>query len=240
LFTQAERAFILKNLNVDYIEKYNFNAGFMAQTPEAFFIRLINDFNVKAIMIGEGYRFGKNRTGTAETIKSLAKKNNINAIILPCVNTDSNKNKISTSDIRGFLSAGSLTEAEDLLGFPFFICGKVAHGKKIGKKLGFPTVNIIPAADKFLPKDGVYTTQVHRNGEIIKGVTNIGLRPSFDDGIIRTVETFLLDFNGEMYGEDIRIDLKHYLRPEKKFENLEDLKTQIEKDVEQTCWNDIC
>jgi riboflavin kinase/FMN adenylyltransferase len=229
LFTLAEREHIVKGLGMKGLAVYQFDKDFAKMPPEEFCRRLIEDYHVRVLVLGEGYRFGMGRIGTTETLARYAETKNIPVHVLRHVTE--NGMKISTSDIRAHVQNGAVREAAQLLGFPFFIRGTVAHGKKIGHGLGFPTVNIQPSADKLLPLDGVYATQARIGHKVLEGITNIGLRPSVSKEGIRTVETFILDFNGDIYGRELQIDFLRFLRPEIKFDTLDALKAQIAKDV---------
>jgi riboflavin kinase/FMN adenylyltransferase len=232
LFTLAEREHVLKALGVDRLATYSFDTDFANLTPEDFCGQLFDEWDVRLLMLGEGYRFGRERAGTVETIKKMAMARDIKVRVLRHITGESKK--ISTSDIRAHIQSNALQEAESLLGFPFFVMGTVTHGKKIGNRLGFPTVNIKPPDDKFLPPDGVYITRVLVDSQLHKGVTNVGLRPSVDRDASRTVETFLLDFNDDVYGKEIIIEFLRFIRPERRFDTLSDLKGQITKDVAAT------
>ena len=229
LLSTEERAYVLQKLGIGKFVSYPFDALFAKQAPEAFCARLFDELQAKILVVGEGYRFGHNRAGTVSLIQELAKPHGIQ--IQVCKHALDGQKKISTADIRAHIAAGSLTEANALLGFPFFIMGTVAHGKKIGHVLGFPTVNIQTAADKFLPTDGVYATTTHVGNTPLKSVTNIGVRPSVGIGNSRTVETFLLDFDGDLYGKTLRTEFFHFMRPERRFENMDALRAQISIDA---------
>jgi riboflavin kinase/FMN adenylyltransferase len=229
LFTQSERADILKRLQVDTFSAYHFDRAFVNQTPTDFCARLFNEFDIEALVLGEGFRFGKGRAGSVQTITQAAAARGIHTQIAQHIQHAAGK--ISTSQIRAQLSNGLPQEAYALLGFSFFINGVVCQGKQLGKQLDYPTLNLVPAPDKFLPKEGVYKTQVRVGESVYKGVTNVGTRPSFDDGTHPTVETFLLDYNQSLYGEAICIEFLQFIRPELKFDSPHALKRQIANDV---------
>jgi riboflavin kinase/FMN adenylyltransferase len=141
--------------------------------------------------------------------------------------------KISTSNIRVLLANRELTQAANVMGFPFFIMGTVAHGKRIGSRIGYPTVNILPPVDKLLPPDGVYATATFIGGARYASVTNVGLRPTVnEDTDKRTVESHLIGFGGDLYGAAIRTEFNNFIRPELKFNGIDELRERIAKDVE--------
>jgi len=143
---------------------------------------------------------------------------------------------INTSNIRKLLEAGNFRDAAQLLGFPFFVAGEVTKGRQLGRVLGFPTLNIYPPPEKFLPENGVYETNVIVNGVSVRGITNVGLRPTVtpaDDAQI-SVETHIPSFNEchNMYGKQIKVEFLRFIRPECKFETVEELQLQIARDLE--------
>ena len=148
--------------------------------------------------------------------------------------------EISSTLIREEIRKGHMEQVAAMLGRPFYITGEVLRGKQLGRTIGFPTVNQKAPDNKILPPDGVYATraaildatETDREQTKLWGVTNIGIRPTFDDGEQRTVETFLLDYHGDLYGKNIRVEFMHYLRPEQKFESIQKLQEQMKRDVE--------
>ncbi|MCL2189998.1 MAG: riboflavin biosynthesis protein RibF [Defluviitaleaceae bacterium] len=220
LFTQEERAFLLGNFGVDYLLEYPFDVHTMALSAQEFSAALYRDLQAKIVIAGEDFRFGNNREGTAAC--------------LPVAHVIKDYENISTSAIRALLDEETpqLTRAGQMLGFPFFVMGQVKQGRKLGRGLGFPTLNLYPAVEKFLPKFGVYATQTNIGGHVFKGVTNIGLRPTVNAAeTIPTIETHLFDFNADAYGRAIRIEFLHFIREERKFPNFDALAVQIKKDA---------
>ena len=232
LFTYKEREYILLKQNIDKINVFSFSKEFALQTAEQFCCALFDTLQAKCIVLGENYRFGYNRMGTAEMLKEFAARRGAEVLLIQHIYKEDKK--ISTSDIRDYLVKGCLPEVKSLLGFSFFVMGNVVHGKQLGAAIGFPTANIIPPEDKLLPPDGVYATYVHIEQGLkrYKGVTNIGLRPSVNDGLHRTIETFILDFNENLYDKTLNIEFISFLRPEQKFKCIGALQTQIAKDAE--------
>jgi riboflavin kinase/FMN adenylyltransferase len=231
LVTPDEREFILAGHGVDYLLVFPFDAAFASQTPERFAALLFDDLHVRALFVGEGFRFGQNHSGTLTELRVEAAKRNAQVVAVPTQDAGEG-GKISTSDIRRLVAQRELEKAARVMGFPFFIMGTVAHGKQIGSKMGYPTVNILPPADKLLPADGVYATRTFFGGEAFASVTNVGLRPTVNaNQRERTVESFLIGYGGNLYGASIRTEFHHFMRPERKFESIEELREQIAKDV---------
>jgi len=236
IFTDAERHELIRAFDIDYIITYDFDAEFAAMSAENFCREIFEGCLPREIIVGENYRFGKNRTGTIETLRTAAKAH---GTVLNVIKTVSNiqsegANAISTSRIREFLDAGEFAEAENLLGFPFFVSGEVAHGRKLGRTLGFPTLNLYPAAEKFLPTNGVYETRTHIQGQLLPSLTNIGVRPTVSAEAQISAETHipaLISTPDEMYGKHIKVEFVRFIRPERKFSNTQELQEQIAKDL---------
>ncbi|MCL2361911.1 MAG: riboflavin biosynthesis protein RibF [Defluviitaleaceae bacterium] len=225
LFTRVEREYLVAELGVDYLLEYPFDVDFAALSPEEFCRKIREELQGRIVVVGKGYRFGCGREGTADTLRQAG----IQVREIPHIGEG---RKTSTSTIRALLSENNLSQAEGLLGYPFFIMGKVTPGRKLGRTIGIPTVNIYPHEDKFLPTDGVYATRTFFDGVSYKGITNIGVRPTVEGADApRSVETYLLDYcGGDLYGKDIRTEFLCFIRPERRFENLEALKAQIHED----------
>ena len=233
LFSSKEREYIFNQYKLDYVLEYKFDSEFASTSPEGFCEILYSKLRAKVLIIGEGYRFGKDRAGTAKLLLETANEYQAEVIILPHITDE--ESKIGTSVIRGLLDGKKPEEAAKLLGFPFFIIGGVKQGHKLGRKLGFPTVNIEVAEDMYLPPDGVYASFTHINEIKYKSVTNIGIRPTVTDKPnTRTVESFLIGYEGDLYGATLKTDFISYIRPEIKFKDITELKNQIAKDVDRT------
>jgi riboflavin kinase/FMN adenylyltransferase len=234
LFTLDEREHILAGLGVDYLLVFPFDRAFASQTPEQFAKLLFENLHAKVLIVGEGFRYGKGQLGDASTLRIEASKRGASIITAPTINAVG-KGKISTSDIRKLVSGCELALAAEALGFSFFIMGTVAHGKRIGSRIGYPTVNIYPHGDKLLPPDGVYATVTNAGDKSYASVTNVGLRPTVNsEQNGRTVESYLIGYDGDLYGEVIRTEFHHFIRPEQKFNGITELRERIAKDVEES------
>jgi riboflavin kinase/FMN adenylyltransferase len=173
---------------------------------------------------------GKGREGNAENLNRLGLEYGFTVDI---VNASTIGGEIISSTLlRQALAEGNMRKAEKLLGHPFYLKGHIIHGRQHGRVMGFPTANLSVPQEQILPANGVYVSQTRFDGTICPSVTNIGFRPTFGQSE-RTIETFLLDFNGDLYGQTIQIELVDRLRDEIKFPNMEALKVQIDRDVEQ-------
>ncbi|MCL2204227.1 MAG: riboflavin biosynthesis protein RibF [Defluviitaleaceae bacterium] len=228
LFTRYERAFLLGGLEVDYLLEYPFDDTLISLPPEAFGQIIFEQLRAETVLVGEGYRFGHNREGTVHTLRELAAQYGRRVEIAQ------KRENISTSKIRALLNspAPQLDEAAAFLGFPFFALDETAPGRRLGHSLGFPTLNLYPPPEKFLPRFGVYTTRTTINGQSFPGVTNIGLRPTVHGNeTAPTIETHLFGFNEDAYGREIHVAFLHFMRDEKKFPSLDALRAQIGEDV---------
>ncbi len=233
--TNEERRERLREAGIMYIVEYPFTQETASMSGEDF-IRsvLIGKMNMKAIVAGPDCSFGKDRSGNAALLEKLGPVLGFRTVIIQKEKDDGRD--ISSTYIREELMRGDIQKANELLGSPYFVEGTVREGNHIGGPvLGFPTVNVAAPAGKLLPRSGVYETRVilsdHRE---IRGVTNVGGNPSVSgdrQNHVPRVETFLLDFSGNLYGQKIRIEFYRFLRPEIKFDSLESLRAQIEKDV---------
>ncbi len=220
---------ILQSLGIDLIYEIKFDEAFMKLDPEVF----LNDFlyknlKVKGIVVGYDYRFGYKARGDLESLKSFTDKKNISLDIIEAYKK--NGKVVSSTLIRSLVENGSVEEAQDLLGRPFAIIGKVSHGKNLGKKMGFPTANIMPKKQYILPKYGVYDTDVIIDNKKYKAATSVGNNPTFKNEGVK-IEANILDFNQDVYGKIIRIDFIKRLRDMLVFDNVEDLFEQIKRDV---------
>lgn len=227
LMNNEEKINILESCLVDKIYFEEFNEEFMKHSPEEFVEYLCTKFNVKGIVVGFNYKFGYKNLGDTKLLKNLSKKYRYEMYIMP---PSTFKEKIiSSTNIRNELSKGHIEEANSMLTRPFMLSGEIVNGKKIGRTIKFPTANLKYSKRSILPKIGVYYTCVEVNNNIYKGITNIGSNPTVNGGEI-TIETNILDFNEDIYGKNIKVYFLKWIRGEKKFDSLEDLKNQLEHD----------
>ena len=242
LFTKEEQFFLLKKFDIGRWIPFPFDRGFSQMLPEEFCRFLITKFDCRAVLVGEGFRFGRNRAGTAEFLRTMGEELGLEVIIVPYlqINGDS-QTKISTSKIRECLALGKVRKANELLGMPFMVMGTVQKGRQLGRTISFPTANIHPSSDKFLPPDGVYATRVRVIDRSFKtdgpelgpmpGITNIGTNPTVAEEHRRKAETYIFDFDGDIYGKEILVEFYDFIRPERKFSGLQELEGQIKEDI---------
>ncbi len=224
LFTLEEREEIFKRVGVDFAFELPFQE-IKNLSPEQFSNLLISEFNPKAFVCGDDFRFGKNASGTPETLKEVGQvRVEVEKLIT------ANGEKISSTTIKAYVSAGEVDKASELLGEEFFLLGTIVKDRGVGKTIGFPTANAEYPKDKYPIKQGVYETRVCINGKEYKGITNYGNRPTFDNDATKT-ETFLDGFDGELYGKTLKIRFVRFLREIKKFESVAGLQAQLKEDI---------
>ncbi|MFI3251223.1 MAG: bifunctional riboflavin kinase/FAD synthetase [Eubacteriales bacterium] len=194
---------------------------------------LINQLKITHIVAGHDFRFGKGGEGTPEKLQALCVELGIGCDIVAPVLQDGVV--VSSTHIRTLIAKGEMERATEFLGHPHVISNEVVHGNKIGTKtLGFPTVNLQLPDGVIPPAFGVYASRVYVDDQIFIGATNVGIRPTVESEGALSVETFLLDYEGELYGRHIRVEIHQFIRPEKKFDDFPSLSQQIARDVEST------
>lgn len=228
LTTIEDRQIILEELGVDYFIILKFSKEIANLSPEEFIIKLIKPMQVKAIICGFDYYFGRRNQGNASTLIALSEGDYEVSIVEQVCD---HKEKISSTRIVSLLKEGSIEEANYLLNRIFSLKGVVIEGRKIGKELGFPTANI-DYKPYVLPKNGVYATKVIVRGIEYLGMCNIGRNPTVGALDDLSVEVFIFDFNDEIYGEIITVSFYHFIREEVKFETKKQLIEQLHKDEE--------
>ncbi|MDW3208888.1 MAG: bifunctional riboflavin kinase/FAD synthetase [Reichenbachiella sp.] len=229
LSTFEEKAQLLEEVGIDYLVKVEFTKAFSQLSSESFIQNmLVEKLKTKKLIIGYDHRFGKNRSGSFEYLKENSDRFGFEVEEIP--RQDIDDVGVSSTKIRQALFHGEVDLAAEFLGRLYSIQGTVVEGKQIGSKLGFPTANIQVAEDfKLIPKDGAYAVRARVNNQWHKGMLNVGIRPTVG-GLHRVIETHLFDFDEQIYNEPIQIEFVKNLRDEKKFDSLEELKIQLQKD----------
>lgn len=230
LQTPQERFAKIASSNVDYLVTINFTKEFASLSPKQFLDVLIPKINPKHLLLGYDNSFGNPKSNEFQEICSQGFYKQIK------IHQDKSglyegEIEISSTEVRKALKEGRVPIANTMLEEEYSIYSSVEKGFSIGRTLGFPTANITIPKHKLIPKDGVYATRVKIEDKLYNSVTNIGYRPTFQ-GKNKTIETFILDFSQDIYTKELKLYFVDYLREEKAFENAEDLKHQIEKDVE--------
>lgn len=194
---------------------------------------LIGDLGAIHLVAGHDYHFGYKGEGNPTRLQETCRELGIGCDIIPKIEQEGIT--VSSTYIRTLVAQGEIERANDFLGHPYTLSDHVSHGKKLGTTLGFPTVNLKLKENVLEPAKGVYATKVIlENGEVHMAVTNVGTRPTVDDSNQLTIEGFILDFKGDLYGQKIQMEFYKYLREEKKFPSFDALKAEIAHNVEQT------
>ncbi len=233
--SQPEKIELLKSCGIDHLIIHPFTKEF-SRTTSLNFVRniLVNTIGAKKLVIGYDHHFGRNREGSFEHLKEFGP---VYGFDVEEISAEDVQNiTVSSTKIRKALLEGDLKTANEFLGYSFPLGGQVIEGEKIGNTMGFPTANIVAEENyKILPADGVYAVEVHFPASPERkfyGMCNIGMRPTFS-GKFKTIETHIFNFNRNIYGEQIRLIFQDRLRGEEKFESLEKLKIQLQKDAVQ-------
>lgn len=220
----------LKDTGLDRLIVEHFNAHFAALSPRDFIEKvLVQGLHVKWLMVGDDFRFGAKRAGDFALLQEAGREFGFEVHALPTVEHDNVR--ISSSAVRAALAAGDFTRASELLGHPYSISGHVVHGKKLGRTIGFPTLNL-RITHKRPPVMGVFVVRVHGLADQpLQGVASLGVRPTVDDSGRVLLETWLFDYDQQCYGRVVRVELLHKLRDEKKYDGLEPLVAAIHDDA---------
>jgi len=223
---------LIRNLGVGHLLVVRFDKHFAATEPEDFVQQLVlHSKPLREICVGHEWSFGKNRRGNLDLLKKLGEKLNFQVVGVSPVRT--NGEVVSSTAIRQAIEKGDFAKAAAMLGREYTILGTVTRGDNLGKKIGFPTANLSAHSEQF-PPNGVYVAEAKIDNELHRGVINLGVRPTVSGGKSdRVLEIHLFDFNRDIYGCDVEVRFLKFLRPEKKFENLDALVQQIREDVKQ-------
>lgn len=232
LSSLEEKTEMLGGLGIDHLLVVPFTAEFAGQSPNEFLDGFLNRFiKPGVVVVGDDLRFGTGGSGNLDLLVSFGKTFGFEVVRLE-THTD-HEARISSTLIRNCLRSGDLRKANILLGYPYFINGKVVRGNRIGNTIGFPTANVeCPESFKQIPSDGVYAVMVDWNGQTYKGMLNIGIRPTIEDDSHKTIEVHLFDLSDDLYNETLKVRFISRLRDEMKFGGLDELKSQLSIDRE--------
>lgn len=228
LLSKKERRHMLDKLGIDILIECPFVPELITMDSELFVKKmLVEQLHAVHLVVGRDFRFGYGRSGDAALLKRLGTKYGFTVDVVDKI-TDGER-EISSTYVREELAKGNMEKVNELLGYEFFVTGEIVHGRRVGRTIGVPTTNLIPPKGKLLPPNGVYTTRTTAGDRTYFGMTNIGTKPTVDGHFIG-VETYLFDCDEDLYGEQEKVRLQHFLRPEVKFGSLEELKTQLQED----------
>ncbi len=232
LTTLQEKNRQLQAAGADVVVTLTFNQSLADMPAEAFLEQVASAIQPVGLLVGPQFRIGKGRQADFAFVRNFCELRGIECESVPAFELEGQR--VSSNRVRACLSEGRVDEAAELLGRPFSLEGEVRHGKHLGSKLGFPTANLTPEPMQMLPRFGVYATRVQLEGQTLVGVTSVGVRPTFESSSLPNVETLILDFDETIYDKIIRIEFVSFLRPEFRFDRVEDLIAQIDEDKTQT------
>ena len=229
IYSLPQKLRAIESLGVENILLIEFDKRFSEQSGEEFIRGLARDFGkIQSICVGANFAFGHKRGGNVALLKNLGAELHFQVHGLSAVSLDGQP--VSSTRIREEIRTGNVDAASQMLGRPYAICGKVIEGDKLGRELGFPTANL-DVTGLVLPPNGVYATIIRHEGRLHHAALNIGVRPTVAAGRQLRAEVHLLDFDGDLYGQELEVEIGEKLREEKRFGSVEELKEQIAKDV---------
>ncbi|MBR4078763.1 MAG: bifunctional riboflavin kinase/FAD synthetase [Christensenellaceae bacterium] len=228
LLTRDEKIAAFREYGVDYLLLVPFDEMIMNMSARDFLDFLYYKLNARVISCGFNYSFGRNAEGNPELLMEYCAEKGIQAMIAEPVMLGSET--ISSTHIREALNIADLSAATQMLGRYFSLSGSVTHGKRLGNTIGFPTANIPFSENKITPKFGVYATKVIIDGVEYPAMTNVGVRPTVEKTDMPNSETYIIGYDGDLYGKHLKIDFLDYIREEKRFSGVEELQNQLKKD----------
>ena len=231
LSSPEEKVELLGTTGIDNCILLPFTRELSQLTAREFMQLLYDNYKVRMLVIGYDHRFGHNRAETFEDYCRYGRELGIH--IMQATAYTQEQDKVSSSAIRRALLSGEISTATKYLGYNYFMQGTIVSGYQVGRKIGFPTANLqVDFANKLIPAIGVYAVRVSVNGQNYKGMLNIGHRPTINNGTDLSIEVHILDFEGDIYNQPMRIEFVDFLRPEAKFQSVDELVLQIQKDKE--------
>jgi len=226
-----DRVRLLRKAGADAVVVFRFDDAFAQLSADEFIDRVRGACDVRRIVVGPDFHFGHRAEGDVQTLRARAARDGFVVEVVQPIKFDGEI--VSSTRIRNLLLAGDVEKAARLLGRPFVVRGRVVHGAKRGRALGFPTINLALPPERLLPRDGIYAMWAEMGEGRFKAAASLGVRPTFGGGE-RVLEAFLLDFSGELYGEEVEVSIIKRLRDEKAFASPAELSAQIARDVEET------
>ncbi len=227
-----ERARLLHDAGADDVVVLRFTPEFATLSAEAFVSRLRSAGDVRCVVVGPDFQFGHDREGDVPLLHGLGREHGFAVEVVPPI--DHGGRIVSSTRIRNALARGDVEEAAELLGRPYRVRGRIVPGERRGRGLGFPTVNLAPPGERLLPRDGIYAMWVTVGDERHPAAGSLGVRPTFGGGGERRLEAYILDFEGDLYGETAEAAFVKRLRDEERFASAHELAEQIARDVEAT------
>ena len=247
IFTREERVAWAENMGIDYLVEFPFTKETSGMAAEAFVEEvLVKSCGAKIIVCGDDFHFGYQRRGSVDMLRYLEQEFGFKSDVCEKLQIEApvyeggaftgryELQDVSSTLVREAIRRGDMQFAAKMLGAPFSVCGEVVHGKQLGRTLGMPTANVMPPMHKIMPPNGVYSSRTIVGANVYHSVTNIGHNPTVGDNISKRMETYVYDFDGSLYGQEIEVQLFRFERPEMKFNGLDELKNQIHRDKAST------
>lgn len=247
IFTREERIQWAEAMGIDVLIEFPFTKETSGMSAEDFVKDvLVGGCGAKVIVCGDDFHFGYQRRGNVEILKKLGPEYGFTTDVCTKLQIEApiyengeftgrkEMQDVSSTLIREAIRRGDMEFAAEMLGTPFSVSGVVVHGKQLGRTLGMPTANVMPPAHKIMPPNGVYSSRTIVGANVYHSVTNIGHNPTVGENISKRMETYVYDFSGSLYGQEIEVQLFRFERPEMKFNGLDELKNQIHRDKAST------
>lgn len=230
LTTREEKRLILERLGVDILIEFPLTPETAAMEPEVFAREVLAQrMQVRFLAAGSDLSFGSRGKGDAALLQRLAPELGFTLEVIDKVCVEGRQ--VSSTCVREQVEIGNMELAGQFLGTPYMLAGQVVTGNRLGRTLGFPTVNVLPGENKLLPPRGVYFSQVHCHGKLYRAISNVGYKPTVTEDRVMGVESYLYDFDQDAYGEPVEVYFLAFRRPERQFENVEALKAQLQEDI---------
>ncbi len=230
LTTTAEKRSIFEKAGIDYLIEYPFYQEIADMEPETYIKEVLVDrIHAKCIVAGTDVSYGKRGAGDYQLLEKLAEEYGYEVVIIDKVQYDGRE--VSSTFVREEVAKGNMELVHELLGIPYHVGGEIVHGRKLGRTLGMPTVNQIPPEEKLLPPRGVYYSYVMYGDRRLPSITNIGVKPTVTDTVVMGVETYIYDFDEDVYGEELDVYLLYFKRPEMRFGSVDELMHQMSEDI---------
>lgn len=230
LTTREEKRLLFERMGVDILIEFPLTRQTAAMPPEEFVRQVLAErMQVGFLAAGSDLSFGAGGAGNAELLRHLGPELGISVEIIPKVCVEDLE--VSSTRIREQVEAGDMELTRKLLGIPYLITGEVVVGNRLGRTLGFPTVNLLPADDKILPPNGVYFSQVRYDGRLYRAISNVGYKPTVTDRHVMGVESYLYGFDSQIYGESVEVYLLRFRRPERQFASVDALRKMLKEDI---------
>lgn len=230
LTTKQEKRLLFGRMGVDILVEFPMNRETAAMAPEVFARDVLaGQLQVRFLAAGTDLSFGAKGAGNAGLLRRMGPELGfeVKTIDKVCMEGE----EVSSTLVRREVEEGDMERAQRLLGMPYMIAGEVVRGNQVGRTLGFPTVNVLPGEEKLLPPNGVYFSQVRCGDRVYRAISNVGYKPTVTDRKVMGVESYLYDFEGDMYGKHVEVYLHKFRRPERRFDSLEALRRQLQEDI---------